>query len=99
MKDHVKEERYVNLDGSVDDVIAEIKDKAEGLVNPEIGWEDGWGDINYVVTGWRPMTDEEKEAARKRSERAKKARKAQLEKKREAELKEYERLKKKFGDS
>lgn len=78
--------------GQIDDFIAEIHDAAEGLIDPKMDIEyDAWGDdSNHIaVSGWRPITDQEKKAIQE-------ARKAESEQQDSWERQQYERLREKF---
>lgn len=68
------------------------------------GWTDlrfidpSWGDYgcNLEIWGFRPLTEEEKNAAKRKRERDRKKAEAQKLAKEEAERREYERLRLKF---
>lgn len=66
------------LSGPLDQVIAILKERAEGILEPQLVVEC-WDDYaEYVIKGYRPMTAEELEAAkvRRRKERERKAKAA-----------------------
>lgn len=97
MKDHIKESRYIYPTGSVDVVIADIQAKAADLVDPMIECEYGWDDREYIITGWRPMTEKELEQAKQQRKREREAKKAAKAKAEAAEREAYEKLKAKYG--
>ena len=97
MKDHVKVEDSLELFSDIENLIEQLQRR-----NAE--WKDcsienlSWGgDADYAIVGWRPMTEKELYQAKNKRRIAKEAAKRK-EKEAEAERKEYERLKQKFGD-
>ena len=100
MKDHVFEERRIDTPykENLDDFLVRVEALAVGLVTPEVVADYGWDDSEWKVTGWRPMTEKEREQAKKRRAASRKANAARREKQREADLAELERLRKKYGE-
>lgn len=95
MKDHVREERWIDISGTVDGFIEHIRANAEGLVEPIIE-QVGWSDDCFAVVGWRPMNERELEQAKKRRKQEREAKKRQKEAQEAAQREQYERLKAKF---
>lgn len=77
--------------------ISPFKEMAEGLIEPEVEWM--YWDKQFMVHGWRPMTEKERAAADRRAERSRAANQAKKMKAEERERAEYERLRKKFQDA
>jgi hypothetical protein len=97
MKDHIREERYIQLEGVVEAVIEEIREKSADLKEARIE-DTSWGDYpDFQVVGWRPMNEKELAKAKAQRKREREQRKAQKEMKELLEREEYERLKEKYG--
>ena len=112
MKDHKKVTKRIHLElevpyGTLSEAIAqcqaqsnhlinELETASKGLKNVTVVDETRW-DGRLVVTGWKPMTKAEKEAAARRSEAGKKAAAKQKQKQAEKDEKDLERLAKKLG--
>ena len=97
MKGHKKVTRGIlDMGGSVEYVIQQIRDEAEGLVNPRIE-DDGYDYPNYYVSGWLPFTDEEKKAANAKARKDRVARKALKERRTQEELENLQKLAEKHG--
>lgn len=101
--------KWSQADGSVDLDGMKVDDFLESLnaffeQHTQMGWVDltfvdeAWGDYGSCleVWGFRPLTEAEKEAAKKKRERERKTAQRQREAKEAAERKEYERLRLKF---
>lgn len=101
MKDHKQVEVPVpDIDGqTVAHVIRVLEELSAGIVNPRISIDLGTWYANEAmqITGWRPLTEREKETAKKRAAAARAAAKLRKERQREQDLKDLERLAAKLG--
>lgn len=77
--------------------ISPFKEMSEGLIEPSIEWM--YWDKQFMLTGWRPMTEKERATTDRNAERSRIAREAKKMKAEERERAEYERLRKKFEDA
>lgn len=101
MKDHKQVEISVpDIDGhTVAHVIQVLEELSADIVNPRISLDLGswYANEALLITGWRPLTEKEKETAKKRAAAARAAAKLRKEKQREKDLKDLERLAAKLG--
>jgi len=99
----VKEIPYLDSSGvPIDTLISRLKNilknHSSGEKTPIISIGGGYdGLIDIEIYAWRPKTEKEIATAKKRSESAKIAAAKRAQKKKEKELREYERLKKRLG--
>lgn len=100
MKDHKKDTRAMSIydfEGPVDRVIERIREYAEGLIDPEINVDHWYEEVNLTISGWVPMTEKEKEAAKRKALAAKEAAKRRKERLASKDRQQLEKLAKKLG--
>ena len=81
-KNHKSEARDLwlsDLEGPVEQVISYIREKSEGMIDPEIQITQHYDYVDFAVVGIRPMTEKELEAAKKQRKREREANKARKE--------------------
>jgi len=95
MKDHKIIEVNIYIEGnSVEGAIKYLRETSEGIVDPYIEMSR-WDGL--VIRGWKPLTEEEKETAKKRRAGARKAAARRKEKERDKEKAKLEKLAKKYN--
>lgn len=96
---HIQVKETLYLYGPVESVIAQLTESAAGLIDPVIDEEcDYDGTYRFFLLGWREMNPAEQKLYERLKQAEQTKQRALKEQQNVTELKEYERLKKKYGD-